>query len=73
MTSGLQMTALSLCRQFETNLTSNRKVIEVILQLKIPKARKTIQKSYRTTPGPRSFAALILKLNEARGPAGPFN
>ena len=31
------MTALSLCPQFETNLTSNWKVIEVLLSLKIPR------------------------------------
>ena len=38
MTGSLQMASLSLCPQFETNLTSNRKIIEVLLQLKFPKA-----------------------------------
>ena len=38
MIGSLQMASLSLCPRFETNLTSNRKVIEVFLQLKIPKA-----------------------------------
>ena len=32
------MASLSLCPQFETNLTPNRKVIEVLLQLKSAKA-----------------------------------
>ena len=32
------MASLSLCLRSETNLTSNRKVIEVFLQLKIAKA-----------------------------------
>ena len=30
------MTALSLCPHYETNLTSNRKVVKVLLQLKTP-------------------------------------
>ena len=33
-TGQLQMASLSLCPQFETNLMSNRKVIEFLLQLK---------------------------------------
>ena len=33
------MTSLSLYAQFETNLTSNRNVIELLLQLKSAKAR----------------------------------
>ena len=32
------MASLSLCSQFETNLMSNRKVIELLLQLKSAKA-----------------------------------
>ena len=38
-TGQLQMDSLSLYRQFETNLMSNRKVIELPLQLKSAKAR----------------------------------
>ena len=36
-TGQLQMTSLSLCPQFETNLISNRIVIELLLQLKSAK------------------------------------
>ena len=36
-TGQLQMASLSLCPQFETNLMSNRKVIEFLLQLKSAK------------------------------------
>ena len=32
------MASLSLCRQFETNMMSNRNVIELLLQLKSAKA-----------------------------------
>ena len=50
------MASLSLCREFETNLMSNRKVIELVLQLKIAKTHgKKLHKS-QTTPGPPSFA-----------------
>ena len=37
-TEQLQMASLRLCSQFETNLMSNRKVIELLLQLKSAKA-----------------------------------
>ena len=37
-TEQLQMASLSLYSQFETNLMSNRKVIELLLQLKSAKA-----------------------------------
>ena len=43
------MVSLSLCPEFETNLMSNRKVIELLLQL------KKLHKS-QTTPGPPSLA-----------------
>ena len=33
-TEQLQMVSMSLCSQFETDLTPNRKVIELLLQLK---------------------------------------
>ena len=35
------MVSLSLCPQFETNLMSNRKVIELLLELKSAKAHAT--------------------------------
>ena len=49
------MASLSLYPQFETNLMSNRKVIELLLRLKSGKADG---KNYisQTTPGPPSFA-----------------
>ena len=40
-TGKLQMASLSLYPQFETNLMSNRKVIELLLQLKNEKAHGT--------------------------------
>ena len=55
-TGQLQMASLSLYPQFETNLMSNRKVIELLLQLQSAKAHgKKLHKS-QTTPGPPSFA-----------------
>ena len=45
------MASLSLYSQFETNLMSNHKVIEFLLQLKSEKAHGS-----QTTPGPPSFA-----------------
>ena len=45
------MASLSLCPQFETNLMSNRKVIELLLQRLMV---KTTLKS--DLPGPPSFA-----------------
>ena len=39
LTGQLQMASLSLYPQFETNLMSNRKVIELVLQLKSAKAQ----------------------------------
>ena len=44
LTGQLQMASLSLYPQFETNLMSNRKVIELLLQLK---STKTHGKNYR--------------------------
>ena len=47
------MASLSLYSQFETNLMSNRKVIELLLQLKSAKAHGNTKKS-QTTAGPPS-------------------
>ena len=41
------MASLSLCPQFETNLMSNRKVIELLLQLKSAKADGKIYKKVK--------------------------
>ena len=46
------MASLSLYPQFETNLMSNRKVIELLLQLEGAKDHNKSQ----TTPGPPSLA-----------------
>ena len=50
------MASLSLCPQFETNLMSNRKVIELVLQVKSAKGSQLILHKSQTTPGPPSFA-----------------
>ena len=50
------MASLSLYPQFETNLMPNRKVIELLLQLKSAKTHgKKLRKS-QTPPGPPSLA-----------------
>ena len=43
------MASLSLCLQFETNLRSNRKIIEILLQLKSAKAHGKIYKKSNHT------------------------
>ena len=58
------MASLSLFPQFETNMMSNRNIIELLLQLKSAKAHgKTSAKAHGKrkhkspgTPGPSSFA-----------------
>ena len=42
------MASLSLCPQFETNLMSNRKVIELLLQLKSAKAHGKIYRKVKS-------------------------
>ena len=54
-TRQLQMASLSLYPQFETNLMSNRKVIELLLQVKSAKAHGKSYIKSQTTPGPPSF------------------
>ena len=49
------MASLNIYPQFETNLMSNRKVIEVLLQLKSAKAHGKTTKS-QTTPDPPFLA-----------------
>ena len=50
------MASLSLYSQFETNLMSNSKVIELLLESKSAKAHGKNYIKFQTTPGPPSFA-----------------
>ena len=58
------MASLSLCPQFETNLMANRKVIELLLQLKSAKAHGKIYKKVK----PHLFRHLLRK--RLWGPTG---
>ena len=57
-TGQIQMVSLSLYPQFETSLISNRKVIELLLQLKSAKAHG--ENYIKVKPGPPSFAQLSI-------------
>ena len=51
------MASLSVCPEFETNLMLNRKVIELLLQLKSAKAHDMVKlHKCQTTSGPPSLA-----------------
>ena len=54
------MASLSLYSQFETNVMSNRKVIELPLQLKRGKAHGKNHIEVKPTPAPSSFAQLFI-------------
>ena len=49
------MASPSLCTEFESNSVPNRKVIELVLQLKSAKAHGKNYIKVKTTPGPPSF------------------
>ena len=50
------MALRSLCSEFETNLMSYRKIIELVLQLKSAKAHGKNYMNVLTLPGPPPFA-----------------